>query len=154
MRFKIWLADYNWSIERPASYLGYRVPEVVFICPFCLSHWGSIEMEPTGPEPFHIQASSCSGCPPSSRYFNVFPGSILENSHFSDSFDRDLLAALPPDLLKREYDLHISQYERYLANEPANVSPDPLTQSFTIDQLDAINAAWCKHPARRPDRDR
>jgi hypothetical protein len=106
------------TIDRPNLYCGWPVNSIAFVCPWCLKVWGKIAKDTLGPA--QIQSASCVNCKPSHWILNPIPGSILDNSLFTNGPDWDLFDALPPELKLREYDLHYAQFERYL-DEPSPI---------------------------------
>jgi hypothetical protein len=110
-RYIIFFDEDKVSINRPEFYCGWPVNDLAFICPECLDVWATIEAE--GDRPYQIQVISCENHLSTHWILNPIPGSILDNSMFSNGPDWDLLAALPIELLRREYNLHIKQFERY-----------------------------------------
>lgn len=95
---------------------GWPVRPRAFICPFCLRKWAQID-HPPALSRFHLESVSCLSCK-QPEWRNPFttdwwwvnpPGSILTYSIGPD-IDWGLLDCLPPELLKREFDLTLKAF--------------------------------------------
>lgn len=103
------------QIERERSWTfdereprGYQYAHsVALICPRCLTKWAVLSF---GDAEHHVQGAWCARCLPADPGFHpgTVPGSILGGW----IFDQPLLEALPEHLLRREFELHLKEYER------------------------------------------
>lgn len=83
-----------------------------FVCPVCCKVWGVLS---SGQGELVFTTSCCSRHAGQGEYsFSRVDGSLLYSySTFEyGNFDLPLLAALPPELLRREFDLHLNHFER------------------------------------------
>lgn len=77
-----------------------------FICPQCLKTWCLLGGSP----PYHIIGASCEKCNQKS-FVHPVPGSVLNCSYSCEQAevvhytDLNLIPLLPPNLLKREFNL-------------------------------------------------
>src|SRR5579864_3349462 len=109
----------EYTINRPeVDSRGFILHSRAKVCPWCLTIWARIEREDDSV--YAIESQSCEQCWGPS-YPMVVPGSLLDN-RVNWTEDMDLLAHLPPDLVEREYRLHIKYFERHQANEQSNRS--------------------------------
>ena len=97
----------EWEIENhPGFCLGYRVHSAAFICPYCLTQWARLQVDDE--KYFQLREISCLACYLPGTYSAQVPGSLLENPWIRPGgWDKELLEVLPPDLLRREFDLHL-----------------------------------------------
>lgn len=90
-----------------ASFEGWiLVRSMTLICPACLKQWACLIFE--GDSTAWPQPQPCRDCtlPPSGREY--VPGSLLiDYSWGAGLFDTELLEGLPPELLRREVELHL-----------------------------------------------
>lgn len=116
----IWIKDEGDEIlfvDSPAFVLGYRIRNIIFVCPICWLRWATITSEEYERRA-HIQPTTCVGCGESDlrerkvRFLDPVPGSILGNSSISSTgVDWGLLSVLPEALLRREFRLHMDAWE-------------------------------------------
>lgn len=106
MRFSIRIGESVWHIERESQFcLGYPIHSSIFVCPVCTTIWASSGFE--GDDIYVPQMVSCEDCTWKGLPGQI-PGTILHNDCISQSAtDVDLIHALPEDLLRREFHLHI-----------------------------------------------
>lgn len=111
----------RWTVERARSWPaelgeGWSFSHSsCYICPRCLKQWAFLAFE--GDEILHIQPQFCERCPPTagSKWFAdrpVVPGSLL----WGYCLDRPLLESLPPELVRREFQLTLKRMEIELWN--------------------------------------
>lgn len=105
------------QVQRPRAWTydesepkGYSYAHsLALVCPKCLAQWAVLSFaEPD----HHVQGMWCSRCTPADPTFHpgMIPGSILGTYNI----DYPLLEALPEALLRREFELHLKEYERRL----------------------------------------
>lgn len=110
-------ATLAWEIERPEvdDFRGFRVHSRAKICPWCLKIWARML---AGTPPYGVEMQSCEDCNGKDGE-NIVPGSLLDD-RVSWTLDLDLLKYLPPELIEREYKLHMRHYEQSTANSPSS----------------------------------
>jgi hypothetical protein len=98
-----------WSLSRDPFSQGYPVYSGLMVCPECCQIWAKLTIEG---EPFYEARSiPCVNHPTHSHPdLRPVPGSLLDNPT-CNGIDESLLAALPEDLLRREFDLHLKAYQ-------------------------------------------
>ena len=90
---------------------GYILHSVLLVCPRCHKTWAKIlidgdwEAWPVGAS---CQACDWQGNDPGGTHV---PGSVLRSTSTNELTDWTLLEALPVELLKRELDLHMKQFD-------------------------------------------
>lgn len=102
----LWLNDRIWEIEREHSFADetHVAYSYLLCCPLCSRIWfRHILRESSFVWP---RAGFCEQCAVTPDRLRPVPGSILIQEGL-DLIDDQLLEALPPELLKREFDLHI-----------------------------------------------
>ena len=110
-------------LEREPLSLGYPIHSSALFCPICRQAWAETHAEP---DEVHVpQMVSCEVCEWSDELHPV-PGSLLVNDIFSDGVDWELLELLPPELLKREFNLTLRAYLK-----ESQACPTPLYHSQT-----------------------
>lgn len=110
----IWLREgdpNHWNVERQLSWesdgTGYHVARsMALVCPTCGSRWAILRME--NEEDTWPVAAFCTKHP-KIREWQPVPGSILVEVGYG-VIDEPLLAKLPLELLKREFELHLKAY--------------------------------------------
>lgn len=96
---------HDWAVQREALSNGYPVYSGLMVCPICCRLWAKLIMEDQAF--FEARSIPCeqhaSACHPDLR---PVAGSLLDNPT-ANGYDEPLLQALPEDLLRREFDLHL-----------------------------------------------
>lgn len=95
----------SWALERESHSQGYPIYSGVMVCPFCVSIWARLTIQG---EAFHEARSIPCRRHPEACHPDLRPvaGSLLDNPT-ANGIDEPLLDSLPPDLLRREFDLHL-----------------------------------------------
>src|SRR6266849_624663 len=105
----------TWLVSREDSIRGYPAYSGVMFCPVCCLIWAKLTIE-TG-EFTLFRGARTIPCEKHSQACHEdrrpVAGSLLDNPT-ANGIDEPLLAALPPDLLKREFDLHLKAFEETL----------------------------------------
>ena len=105
---RIMLNDRVWDIERHHSFKeSTHVPvSHVLVCPACTRIWAMLQL----PEDrFCWPRAVFCGCISHTDEWHPVPGSLLVEEGWG-VIDDSLLNALPPELVKREFDLHLKVY--------------------------------------------
>ena len=108
-------------IEREHSFNGQMnvAKSHMLICPKCKHKWAELELYPEDgqQELLWPVAQTCENCSIEDEWMPV-PGSLLVEEGWG-IIDDSLLAALPEELLRREFWLHIKAYERQATWTPS-----------------------------------
>lgn len=97
----------RWTIDREHSFndnLNSATSQLL-VCPACHTIWARLIM--VDPQPAWPVAQTCEACTLSDEWIPV-PGSLLVEEGWG-IIDDSLLQALPEELLRREFDLHMRQ---------------------------------------------
>lgn len=91
-----------------SGYGGWMVPvSYLLVCPQCFETWGMVKyLEDRQAWPV---SQYCAACGVKDDWHPV-PGSILLEEAYG-TIDTALLAALPEELIRREFDLHMKAYQ-------------------------------------------
>lgn len=112
---EIRLGDITHSFPREELSEGYKIPSIALVCPVCVQIWGRCTIP--GSSLWVPEMVSCEACDWSDILHPV-PGSIISNNHPTSGVDWALLDALPEELLRREFNLTVRNYEaRYQSHE-------------------------------------
>lgn len=109
MRLEIRLRDHPpVTLDWPPPRSGCRQFSSALICPICLQGWAVLELA-SQPRPWHVRGERCAEClaPNELSHEWEIPGSLVGLEWFPQSLDIGLLERLPPELIKREFDLHL-----------------------------------------------
>lgn len=97
----------------------------VWFCPLCSTIWAALIVE--GSDNCICRRGTCTDCygkyndqPDYYIELDPFPGSLITDLCVHAEVDYELLQGLPPDLLKREFDLTLRQHEHDSSNSNAN----------------------------------
>lgn len=106
---KLGVPPMAWEITRPEVYRGYPVRGMVWVCPRCRMLWLMYE----SPGLYTIHAAPCEDCPEAaSEVIRPVPGSLINDWTGLGGIDEDLLDALPLELVKREFELTLTAWEK------------------------------------------
>ena len=97
----------SFILQREMFSRGFPVSSSIAVCPLCFSVWARLSWEPQYEPVFeaHVpQMVSCAECKWRDDYHPVH-GSLLHNDIFEDAVDWELLELLPPELVRREFQL-------------------------------------------------
>lgn len=87
---------------------GWPVYSSVLVCPTCLVTWASLKVD-NREDIFQVEGTSCEACNRTNHYLRI-PGSLLYNSTCNGT-DWGLIDAMPSDLVRREFLLHLRANE-------------------------------------------
>lgn len=99
---KINREPFAWCLGRG----GWPLYNTVVICPVCLRHWLRFQLE-DHPRAWTCWCWSCQSC---TAERTEFPGTLLEIPG-TGAFDEVLLEALPEQLLRREFEIHLKAFQ-------------------------------------------
>lgn len=85
---------------------GWPIHAGAMICPVCLRLWATLSIE--GEHSHELRGVSCETCQWRDEFHPV-PGSLLDNDT-CNGIDWGLIEALPPELLRREFDLTLKAF--------------------------------------------
>ena len=97
----IQLGRRSWTCRVPRQFPQSRL----YLCPRCGRDWARVTCGHQ--TPLQHEFTPCENC---SAYFSI-PGSLLETLH-PEGFDKELLTALPAELLHRELTLHLKVHAK------------------------------------------
>jgi len=124
VKFDILLRGVPYSVDRPPFSRGYPIHSGVMVCPICLSMWAYLPME--GQLIYQPRAVSCASPCMYWSEFSPVPGSLLEAPTFWDGVDWELLDLLPPELLRREFNLTLKAADLWqLSDDTISLDCDP-----------------------------
>jgi hypothetical protein len=97
------------EVDRDEFCNGHRVFSGAMFCPMCRRVWAELALEGRGF--FEPRAVSCEPCNYRDDLHPV-PGSILDNRSICGTagIDTALLKALPEEILRHEFNLHLKAY--------------------------------------------
>lgn len=124
---------------------GALVPPMLWICPWCRDTWAWTSWPECGE--YWVEVHSCENCwKPVHPYLSHHrvPGSILE-SCWHREYDKVLLAALPRDLLLREFRLTLKHRTGDTLEQPSTFI-DPST-FYRSDDATASEASLGQRPS-------
>ena len=111
LRQRIVLDDRVWEIHRHHSFgdSTHVACSQLLVCPACSRPWAMLHL--LDEDPFVWPYAAFCGCIPYRDDWRPVPGSILIEEGWG-LIDESLLAALPPELVRREFDLHLKAYSQ------------------------------------------
>ena len=89
-----------------------------WFCLKCGNVWARMVME-GGENAWVVTHSLCSKCDISYRDRSAITWNFVPGSIWPEWFDEDLVAAIPPSILKREFQLHLQHWVKHHAESPA-----------------------------------
>jgi hypothetical protein len=110
---------YTWKIEREHSFNGQlnTAASYMLVCPGCQRIWAKHIIE--GHDLLYPRAQFCDMCNIVPDGWHPVPGSLLIEEGWG-VIDDSLLAAMPADLLEREYNLHTKALDNGFINSHAD----------------------------------